>query len=368
MNERVMQFRLGMFVIVAGLVLTMLIVWFGESPALLRDQVYVKARYAEAPGVLEGVAVRKSGIRIGEVVGIEFDQRPNQPDGVLVSLAIERKYPVREGSVPRLSRSLIGDVTIDLLPGGGESDLAMGRTTAEAPIIEGDVAADPSKALAAATKAFEKAGDTLNSINEAASGLSKISKNAEQLDTFLKTWTKTGNDLSDASRSIDGFLKTNEAGFKTTLADIQTAAEKLNNTLSPETQDAFKTGIARLSSASARIDQQLADAAPLMKDLGASPKHAPTTDFGQSLRRINRMAADLELLTATLRTRQGTLNTDGSLQKLLTQSDLHDNFNALALSANQTLGQLKTVLTSFRAFADRVSRDPAAISRGVLQR
>ena len=30
MNERVMQFRIGMFVIVAGLVLTMLIVWFGE--------------------------------------------------------------------------------------------------------------------------------------------------------------------------------------------------------------------------------------------------------------------------------------------------------------------------------------------------
>src|SRR4051794_16675909 len=180
MNERVMQFRIGMFVIVAGLVLTMLIVWFGESPALLRDQVYVKARYAEAPGVLEGVAVRKSGIRVGEVVHIDFDQRPNQPDGVLVTLAIERRYPVRDGSVPRLSRSLIGDVTIDLLPGTGDHNLVMGRTPAEAPVIEGDVAADPSKALAAATIAFEKAGDTLKSINEAAVGLSKISKNAEE--------------------------------------------------------------------------------------------------------------------------------------------------------------------------------------------
>ena len=37
MNERVMQFRIGMFVIVAGLVLTMMIVWFGESPSLFRD-------------------------------------------------------------------------------------------------------------------------------------------------------------------------------------------------------------------------------------------------------------------------------------------------------------------------------------------
>src|SRR3954462_14070795 len=102
MYERVMQFRIGMLAILGGLVLTMLIVWFGESPALLRDQVYVKARYSEAPGVLEGVAVRKSGIRVGEVVAIEFAHRPKQPDGVLVTMALERKYPIREGSVPRL--------------------------------------------------------------------------------------------------------------------------------------------------------------------------------------------------------------------------------------------------------------------------
>src|ERR1700727_1420648 len=117
MNERVMQFRIGMFVIVAGLVLTMMIVWFGESPAVLRDQVYVKVRYSEAPGVLEGVPVRKSGIRIGEVFSISFDERPDQPDGVLVTLALERRYKLHEGASPRLTRSLIGDVTIDMQPG-----------------------------------------------------------------------------------------------------------------------------------------------------------------------------------------------------------------------------------------------------------
>jgi phospholipid/cholesterol/gamma-HCH transport system substrate-binding protein len=368
MNERVMQFRIGMFVIVAGLVLTMLIVWFGESPALLRDQVYVKARYADAPGVLEGVAVRKSGIRVGEVVGIEFDHRPNQPDGVLVTMALERKYPIREGSVPRLSRSLIGDVTIDLLPGTGEGYLPTGRTPAEAPIIEGETSADPSKALAAATVAFEKAGDTLKSISDAADGLSKISKNAEGLGDFLNTWSKTGKDLSLASEGIDRFIKTNDQDFRATLANLQQTSQKLNNTLTPETQDSFKTGIARLSSASARLDADLTDLGPLMKDLGASVKHTPTTDFGQTVRRFNRIAADVELLSGTLRTRSGTLNTEGSLQKLLTQGELYDNYNNLAVSASQALSQLKIVLASFRAFAERVSRDPAAISRGVLQR
>jgi phospholipid/cholesterol/gamma-HCH transport system substrate-binding protein len=368
MNERVMQFRIGMFVIVAGLVLTMLIVWFGESPALLRDQLYVKAHYLEAPGVLEGVAVRKSGIRIGEVVALEFDQRPNQPDGVLVTLAIERKHPIREGSVPRLSRSLIGDVTIDLLPGGGKGNIPLSRSAADATIIEGDVATDPSKALAAATIAFEKAGDTLESINQAATGLAKLSKNADGLDDFLKTWNKTGQDVSGAAQRIDGFLKNNETDFRTAMGNVQKVAGKLNDTLTTETQDSFKTGIAKLSAASARLDAQLADAAPLFKDLGAPVNHTPSTDFGQSVRRLNRVAADLELLTGTLRTRKGTLNTEGSIQKMLTQGELHDNFNTLALNASQAVNQLRTILRSFQAFAERISRDPAVLSRGALQR
>src|SRR5256714_893389 len=159
MNERVMQFRIGMFVIVAGLVLTMLIVWFGESPSLFRDHTYVTVHYMEAPGVGEGIPVRKSGIRVGEVASIRFDDRPrlvgrvvgvqgsdllvdlgpkgkgvlpvsqfpkgppapgtvidvqmnrfdpdvnlnllSLPDGVLVTLSLDRKYRIRAGSTPR---------------------------------------------------------------------------------------------------------------------------------------------------------------------------------------------------------------------------------------------------------------------------
>ena len=100
MNERVMQFRIGMFAIVAGLVLTMLIIWFGESPALLRDQVFVVVHFTEAPGVSEGIPVRKSGIRVGEVTAIAFDERPKHPGRILrllneEGLALVRDYIAR---------------------------------------------------------------------------------------------------------------------------------------------------------------------------------------------------------------------------------------------------------------------------------
>ena len=223
MNERLMQFRIGMFVIVAGLVLTMMIVWFGESPSILRDQVYVKVRYAEAPGVLQGVPVRKSGIRIGEVFEIAFDERQNQPDGVIVTLALERRYKLHDGTIPRLGRSLIGDVTIDMQPGTAPTFLKTGRSPADAPVIDGEVAPDPSKALEAATKAFDSAGDTLSSINKAAAGIAKISESSAKLDDFLTSVAAAGKSVSKAADGIDDLVKANETNFQPALADIRDA-------------------------------------------------------------------------------------------------------------------------------------------------
>ena len=367
MNERLMQFRIGMFVIVAGLVLTMMIVWFGESPAILRDLVYIKVHYFEAPGVLEGVPVRKSGIRIGEVFAIAFDERANQPDGVIVTLAIERRYKLHEGTVPRISRSLIGDVTIDMLPGHLPGVLETGKSPFFAKVIEGEVAPDPSRALEAATKVFDSAGDTLKSINKAAQGVAKLSESAEKLDEFLISVAAAGKNVAKAAQSIDSLVKANEANLQPALNDLRQVAAKLNTTFDPATQAALKTGLDRFASAAAKLDTGLAQLDPVLKDLGAPVNHAPVTDIGQAVRRINVLAADLELLTSKLRDGRGGLNPDGTLQKLLTQAELHDNFNNVALSANQTLAQLRAVLADLRVFAEKVARDPGAIGRGALQ-
>ncbi len=70
------------------------------------------------------------------------------------------------------------------------------------------------------------------------------------------------------------------------------------------------------------------------------------------------------MLTSRLRSPQGGLNTDGSLQKLLVQSDLHDNLNRMALSANQAFLQLRTVLATLRTFAEKVASDPRPSDAG----
>lgn len=368
MNERVMQFRIGMFVIVAGLVLTMLIVWFGESPSLLRDHVYVTVRYDEAPGVAEGIPVRKSGIRVGEVTAIAFDDRPKQPDGVLVTLSLDRKYHIKVGSVPRITRSLIGDVAIDLLPGTGSARLSTSDKPQNAPVIEGAVAPDPSKALAAATLAFEKAGDTLKTIDAAANGIAQVTKSADKLNAFLATWNATGERVNAAADGIDRFIRANETDFRPTVTNLMEVSAKLNTALDPETQAALRTGVRQFSAASEKLTTALNNASPLFTDLGAPVTSTPQTDFGQTVRRLNRISSDLGLLTQTLRAPNGKLNPDGSLQKMITRGDLFDNMNKFALAGNTALDGFRPMIAAFRIFAEKIAREPSALTKGAFQR
>ena len=82
MNNQAMKFRLGVFVLGAALLLGVLIILFGQFPAVFRSQLRYAVVLTEAPGVESGTPVRKSGVRIGEVTGVDL-----QPDSGEILMA-----------------------------------------------------------------------------------------------------------------------------------------------------------------------------------------------------------------------------------------------------------------------------------------
>lgn len=368
MNERVMQFRIGMFVIVAGLVLTMLLVWFGESPSLFQDHRYVVVHYVQAPGVSEGIPVRKSGIRVGEVVAIQFDERPDMPDGVLVTLSIESRYKIRAGSVPRITRGLIGDVAIDLEPGTSITEMPMSPSPAGAMdhIIEGAVAPDPSNALASAAEAFENVKTTLTAIEGAANGLRDVSKKAEHFDQVIDSFRDMGRSVSTLATRLDKIVGANESEIGPMIASLRSAADRVNNTLDPQTQEAVKTTVRQLATGSARLDAILADVSPLARDLASNGQQVPQTAFGQTIQRLNRVTYDVSMLTREITDGQGHLNSNGSLQRLLTDPELYNHLNAAAANASRVVTLAERVVANVNRFAERIANDPSVLGRGVL--
>ncbi len=371
MNERTMQFRIGLFVITAGIILVMMIVWF-ESPDVFRTKRYLTLYFKEATGVADGVPVRKSGVRIGEVTGYDFTRGgAGEPDGVVVTIALDPEHPLREGSTPRISRALIGDVAIDMIAGDGVKPMITYNSAADSRKREhwliGEAAADPAAALSAATQIFDKVGGTLAAIEEASRGLSAVAARAPELEAFLKTWDATGQSVNKLSEDVDRVVLQNEQDIKPAIASIRRVADKIDATLDDKARDDVKTALDRLASASGRLDRVLADLEPVAQDLRVGPDAKAATNLGQALLRVNRITYDVSLLTSRLVDKNGRLNENSTLAKLVSDTTLYDNFNQLALAGRATIDSAKPVVRSFAVFADKVARDPSAISRGALQ-
>ena len=63
MDERVVQFRVGVTVLASLIITGILALLFGELPSVLRGSYTVYIKFASAPGVSQDTPVRKSGIR-----------------------------------------------------------------------------------------------------------------------------------------------------------------------------------------------------------------------------------------------------------------------------------------------------------------
>ena len=114
MTERAMRLWIGMFVLIALILLSTLIVAFGSLPAVFKRVNHYTIRFKDAPGVAQGTPVRRSGVRIGEVTDINLD---NETGDVEVVVGIEKKYTVRHNEEPTLITGLLGtDTTIDFVP------------------------------------------------------------------------------------------------------------------------------------------------------------------------------------------------------------------------------------------------------------
>ena len=53
---------------------------------------------------------------------------------------------------------------------------------------------------------------------------------------------------------------------------------------------------------------------------------------------------------------------------MVTRGDLFDNMNRVALSGNTALDGFRPVIAAFRVFAEKIAREPAALTKGALQR
>lgn len=374
MSERAMEVRIGIFIIFATAGLVALGVIFGGGLRLGAKQRYITVKFINAPGVAVGVPVRKNGIRIGAVAKVAFDDRTdrpkNEPDGVLITLGIDEPFTLTQENVPLIQRALIGDTTIEILTSSKQlpDPIKLSENVDQTMIIPGQVSADPNEALGLATEALSQAGRTLESIDEAAKGVAAMTKKAESLEEFIKTWDTTGKKLGQLAERADRIVTDNEQDIKPSIASLKRILEGADQTFDPEARERIKNVIRRTDALTESLEKDVLVALkPLAADLGGDTQRTPVTNLGQSLLRLNAIAAQIGLLTRTLSNSEGKLNAEGTLQKLLTDASLYYEATNTLRGANEIVKNLRPAIKNLSIFAERVAADPGAISRGALK-
>ena len=112
MDDRVMQFRVGVMVLATLLIVGILLMLFGRSFERFQSSYKLYVKFAEAPGVTKGTPVRKSGIRIGEVSDVRLSDVDRQ---VLVTLDIFKQHQIYGDEDCMVMMSLVGDSALEFV-------------------------------------------------------------------------------------------------------------------------------------------------------------------------------------------------------------------------------------------------------------
>lgn len=123
MNTRLVEISVGAFMAAGLVALFFLAMQVSNLASLTNSDGYeVKARFTNIGGLKVRSPVAMAGVRIGRVVGIEYDQKSFE---ALVTMRIESAYDqIPEDTIAKIYTSgLLGEQFVGLDPGGSLENL-----------------------------------------------------------------------------------------------------------------------------------------------------------------------------------------------------------------------------------------------------
>jgi phospholipid/cholesterol/gamma-HCH transport system substrate-binding protein len=231
MSQRSTDVKVGMAVIAAAVVLILGIVWIGEF-RMSRKWVGYTAYFAEAGGLNTGDPVTVSGLEMGKVGGMAFEN-----GRVKVDMLLEPRATLRaDCSVEIRSIGLMGEKFIYIVPGTAAEIVRPGA------VLEG-------KYKAGLTEMTIMMEDVFTEAKGLSQTLRKLITTEEDTHTLSESLARL-NQLTDETLAL---IRENKDDLRSTAQSLRTASDNLNDILGGRKQEILN-GIDQLARAAASLD------------------------------------------------------------------------------------------------------------------
>ncbi|OWK35785.1 MlaD family protein [Fimbriiglobus ruber] len=396
MAERRAKIRLGIFVGGSLLVLSALVVLFGGRPGILSNRVKYTLLFPEAPGVGPGTPVRKSGVRIGEVGGVDLDEETGQ---VRVAVEVEKKFMPRPTDEPAISRGILsGDTTIDFVP---KSAAEIATVVSREPYppdseIPGVPPVNTRILLKEASGVIPTAQESIARLLQSMERFERVAPKAERALDEVAGLARTGREIvpelrqtnariqdliganvpgapdepvtvrammkeiidllktvRPAAEDLRAMLKENGPDVNKTLKSVRDAADSANDALNPENRKAFSATLKNLQAASDDLTKMIRLVAVV-----AGQAESTLKELQARIAQTERVIDNVEKVTRPLVDAAPGIvqNVDQTVKNLRAASEqlsgMLANVQTLVKSASSGEGTVQKLLTDPSLFAN----------------
>lgn len=280
MDTRVSYTVVGLFVLVLGATLGAIALWLGFGIYGADQRCYYVYMKESVSGLSVDASVKYRGVDVGRVETIKL--RPDHPEEVWLTLAIDENAPVKKDTVATLSmQGLTGLAFVNLTGGSGEAPPLRAQPGQTCPVIE----TKPSL-LVRLDEAFSL---ILNNFQHLAADIRRLLN--DQTRTQMKQILE---DIAHLTGGLAAHRDTLEAGLVSAAHTLQ-ATERISAKF-PETMDAIQQSTKAIQ----KMAQNLADTSANLNSIVESNQQQIGRFTGQTLPEIGLLISELRQLTTNL--------------------------------------------------------------------
>jgi phospholipid/cholesterol/gamma-HCH transport system substrate-binding protein len=272
-----------------------------------------------------------------------------------VLVRLDKMMPLLEDTLREFrATAKVGREAVPALRSAAEEIRGVAKVGREA-VPSFKAAADELRELSRTTReaipSLKAAGEEVRELAKSGRAtLPELRRTNAELQAAARSWGKAGD-------RVDALLKANEAKINQSLDRLNEALKQASVMFSEENQKNFSSSLRRSNEMLGRANVVMDDLQKASKPL-ADRTPAILRNLDEGTDRLNRALGDLRELFRM------TAQSNGTLQRLLTDPSLYNRLDEAACMVTRVLPRVDRILQDVEVFADRIARHPEALGLG----